>query len=111
MTYICLSAPPGKLTRVNRLDDDDVTPLAARTDLMDGDGLFDNEATRRRIGHIIVRGEFGSLLAAALPECQISAASGETHITAQVRDEAELFGVLERLRDLGAALVSFSIDP
>jgi hypothetical protein len=38
-------------------------------------------------------------------------ASGETHITAQVRDEAELFGVPERLRDLGAALVSVSIDP
>lgn len=55
-------------------------------------------------------GEFGPLLAAALPECQIAVVSGETHITAQVRDEAELFGVLERLRDLGAALVSVSID-
>jgi hypothetical protein len=37
--------------------------------------------------------------------------SGETHLTAQVRDEAELSGLLERLRDLGAALVSVSIDP
>jgi hypothetical protein len=37
--------------------------------------------------------------------------SGETHITAVVRDEAELFGLLERLRDLGAALISVSIDP
>jgi hypothetical protein len=34
-----------------------------------------------------------------------------TRLTAQVRDEAELFGQLERLRDLGAALVSVSIDP
>ena len=96
---------------MNRLDDVEVIHLAATTDLMDGDGSFDNDATRRRIGRIVVRGEFGPLLAAALPECQISVASGETHITAQVRDEAELFGVLDRLRDLGAALVSVSIDP
>jgi hypothetical protein len=102
---------PGNLTRVNRLDDAEVIRLAARTDLMDGDGSFDDEATRRRVGRIVVRGEFGPLLAAALPECQISVASGETHITAQVGDEAELFGVPERLRDLGAALVSLSIDP
>jgi hypothetical protein len=102
---------PANLTRVKRLDDAVVIRLAATTDLMDGDGSFDKEATRRRIGRIVVRGEFGPLLAAALPECQIAVVSGETHITAQVRDEAELFGVLERLRDLGAALVSVSIDP
>jgi hypothetical protein len=48
-------------------------------------------AGRRRVGRIVVR--------------------GETHLTAQVRDEAELFGLLERLRDLGAALVSVAIDP
>ena len=68
-------------------------------------------ADRRRIGRIVVRGEFGPLLGAALPECEIAVLSGETHLTAQVRDEAELFGLLERLRDLGAALVSISIDP
>ena len=57
-----------------------------------------------------MRGEFGPLLAAALPESEIAVVSGETHITVQVRDEAELFGVLERLRDLGAELVSVAID-
>ena len=56
-------------------------------------------ATRRQTGHIVVRGEFGPLLATALPECEITASAGETHITVFVRDEAELFGVLERLRD------------
>ena len=59
----------------------------------------------------MVRGEFGPLLAAALPGCEIAAMSGETHITAQVRDEAELFGLLERLRDLGAPLISVAVDP
>jgi hypothetical protein len=28
-----------------------------------------------------------------------------------LRDEAELFGVLARLRDLGAGLVSVAVDP
>jgi hypothetical protein len=75
------------------------------------DGSADAGGTRRRVGHIVVRGEFGSLLAAALPECEIDVTSGQTFITAHVRDEAELFGVVDRLRDLGAALVSLSIDP
>ena len=68
-------------------------------------------AARRRVGRIVVRGEFGPLLDAALPECEIAVLSGETHVTAEVRDESELFGIVERLRDLGAAIVSVSIDP
>jgi len=78
---------------------------------MDHDRAHATAAGRRRVGRIVVRGEFGPLLGAALPECEIAGLSGETHLTAQVRDEAELFGLLERLRDLGAALVSVSIDP
>ncbi|HJX76290.1 MAG TPA: hypothetical protein VJ247_08020 [Gaiella sp.] len=66
---------------------------------------------RGRVGRIVVRGEFGPLLPAALPECEIAALSGETHVTAYVRDEAELYGLLQRLRDLGAELVSVAIDP
>lgn len=69
------------------------------------------QTAHQRVGRIVVRGEFGPLLGAALPECEIAVLSGETHITAHVRDEAELFGVLERLRDLGAALVSVTVDP
>lgn len=78
---------------------------------MDQDPTRATAADRRRVGRIVVRGEFGPLLSAALPECDIAVLSGETHLAARVRDEAELFGLLERLRDLGAALVSVSIDP
>ena len=78
---------------------------------MDRDRSAEDVATGRRVGRIVVRGEFGPLLGAALPECEIAVLSGETHVTAHVRDEAELFGVVERLRDLGAQLVSLSIDP
>jgi hypothetical protein len=65
----------------------------------------------RRLGRIVVRGEFGPLLDAALPGCEIARLSGETHLTARVRDEAELFGLLGRLRDFGAELVSVSLEP
>jgi hypothetical protein len=78
---------------------------------MDRDRSAPNAVSRGRVWRIVVRGEFGPLLGAALPECDIAVHSGETHVTAHVRDEAELFGLLGRLRDLGAALVSVSIDP
>ena len=78
---------------------------------MNRDRLPADGAACGRVGRVVVRGEFGPLLRAALPECEIAVLSGETHVTARVRDEAELFGLLGRLRDLGAALVSVSIDP
>jgi hypothetical protein len=88
-----------------------ITPLTATTGLVVGNRSRDNTWGRRRVGRIVVRGEFGPLLAAAMPECQIATLSGETHLTAEVRDEAEVFGLVERLRDLGAAIVSVSVDP
>ena len=57
-----------------------------------------------------MRGEFGPLLPAAFPECEIAVLSGETHLTATVLDEAQFYGLLQRLRDLGAELLSASID-
>ena len=78
---------------------------------MDRDRSSDAVAPRRRTGRIVVRGEFGPLLGAALTECEIAVLSGETHVTAHVRDEAELFGIVGRLRDFGAAIASISIDP
>lgn len=77
---------------------------------MNGDTRCADRSGRRRVARIVVRGEFGPLLGAALPECEFAALSGETHITALVRDDAELFGLIERLRDLGATLVSASVD-
>lgn len=78
---------------------------------MERDPHRDNNHAHRRIGRIVVRGEFGPLLSAAFPEGEIVAASGETRIAVHVRDDAELFSVLERLRDLGGELVSVSVDP
>ena len=65
----------------------------------------------RRVGRIVVRAEFGPNLSAAFPECDVAVLSGETHVTALVQDEAELFGLVERLRDMGAPIVSVTLDP
>ena len=66
---------------------------------------------RRRVGRIVVRAEFGPILPAAFPECDVAVLSGETHVTALVRDEGELFGLVERLRGMGAPIVSVMLDP
>jgi hypothetical protein len=63
-----------------------------------------------QVTRIIVRNEFGPLLQAAMPECEIDVRRGETHLTARVRDQAELFGLLDRLRNLGAEITSFTLD-
>jgi hypothetical protein len=63
-----------------------------------------------RIGRFVVRGEFGPLLHAAMPECEITVLPGETHLVAPMRDQAEAFGLLNRLCDLGAEILRFSID-
>lgn len=64
----------------------------------------------RRIARVVVRGEFGAALNATLPGCEIEVIPDGTRITARVRDEAELFGIVERLRNLGAPLVSVTLD-
>jgi hypothetical protein len=65
----------------------------------------------RRLARLVVQGEFGPLLSTAFPDGDVSVESGRTCIVIRVRDEAELFMLLERLRDFGAALVSVSIEP
>ena len=77
---------------------------------MSGSHSSEQPAGRGRRGRIVVRSEFGPLLQAALPECEIAVLTGETHINAWVRDQAELFGVLERLRGLGAEIISLSVE-
>ncbi len=54
---------------------------------------------------IVLRGECRTLLAGVLDGAQIDAADGETFVTASVRDESELYGLLDRLRDLALHIV------
>ena len=61
------------------------------------------------IGHIVVRGEFGPTVSAAFDDCEIAMLPGETLLTLPVVDQASLYGVLNRLQDFGASLISVSV--
>jgi len=55
---------------------------------------------------IVVRGELGGTLARAFEGMQVETGSGETVLVGDIVDQAQLHGVLERLRDFGIELVS-----
>jgi hypothetical protein len=75
------------------------------------ESLRSHATVPHRTARIVVRGEFGPILAAALPGCECATLSGETHLKTQVRDDAELFGVVDQLRSLGASVISLYVDP
>jgi hypothetical protein len=55
---------------------------------------------------IEVRGEFGDLLDTAFDDVSTQSAAGRTVLTAKVRDEQHLYGIIDRLRDLGVHIIS-----
>jgi hypothetical protein len=57
---------------------------------------------------IILRGECGSLLAGVLGDATIKCGRGSTCVIASVRDESELYGLLDRFQDLALHLVSLT---
>ena len=62
----------------------------------------DTPAGRYRI---VLRGECRTLLAGILDGAKIECGSGQTCVTASVRDESELYGLLDRFRDLALHIV------
>ena len=55
---------------------------------------------------IVVRGGLGPAFASAFDEFEIARQGGETSLTGRFADQAELLGLLDRLRDLGISIVS-----
>jgi alkylhydroperoxidase/carboxymuconolactone decarboxylase family protein YurZ len=55
---------------------------------------------------IVVRGEAGSLLSAALGGAEVTSSHGWTTITAPVRDVSEFYGLLDRLEEFALRVVS-----
>jgi hypothetical protein len=63
---------------------------------------------------IIVRGECGMLLAGIVDDLTAESSHGRTRIVISVRDESELYGLLDRLQDLAVHIISLnelSADP
>jgi hypothetical protein len=52
-----------------------------------------------------MRGEAGPAVRAALAPFQVDVGEGQTIVRGDVHDQAALFGLLDRLRDLGIEIV------
>ena len=64
---------------------------------------------RVRIGQIIVRDVSEARLRTAFPDCEIAAVGADLQITFELRDLAETYGFLDRVRQIEASLVRLSI--
>jgi hypothetical protein len=66
------------------------------------------EPTRYRI---CVRGRVSERLGSAFEGMQLESGATETGFFGEVRDQSQLFGLLDRVRDLGLELVSVQPQP
>lgn len=55
---------------------------------------------------IVVRGSLGERLAGAFEHLELESHAGETALTGTFADQAQLYGLLDWLRDLGIPIVS-----
>jgi hypothetical protein len=55
---------------------------------------------------VVVRGRLGRTLADAFGHLELDSSGGESSLTGTFADQAQLHGLLDRLRDLGIAVVS-----
>ena len=58
---------------------------------------------------ITVRGRLSNRLATAFDEMTLVRCSGATQLVGEVADQAQLHGLLSRIRDLGLELVSVAV--
>jgi hypothetical protein len=59
----------------------------------------------RRIYEITFAGEAGDTLRAAFDDCKVITGSGRTTLRVELPDQADFFGLMERIRDLGLELI------
>lgn len=57
---------------------------------------------------VVVRGRLGAHVAGAFDELEVEWRAGESSLTGTFADQAQLHGLLDRLRDLGIQLVSIN---
>jgi hypothetical protein len=55
---------------------------------------------------VIVRGRLGEYLASVFDQLEVDARPGQTSLTGNFADQAQLHGLLDQLRDLGNHLIS-----
>ena len=67
--------------------------------------------SRRQRYEIVVRGRLSSRYERAFDGATLVPRDGQTTLRADLADQAQLYGLLNRLRDFGIELVSVSADP
>ena len=60
---------------------------------------------------ICIRGRLTERLGSALEGMRLEARATETDFTGEIRDQAQLYGLLDRVRDLGLELLSVQPQP
>jgi hypothetical protein len=55
---------------------------------------------------VVVRGRLGQSLASAFDQLELASQAGETSLTGTFADQAQLHGLLDRLRELAIHIVS-----
>jgi hypothetical protein len=60
---------------------------------------------------IVIRGRLSDRLGAAFGELELEPLPGETALSGEFVDDTQLYGVIDRLRDLGIELVSVNAVP
>ena len=63
-----------------------------------------------RLVQIVVRDVSDTTLRSAFPDCQIAAVGADLQITFELPDLAEIYPLLDRVRQTGASLVSLYIS-
>ncbi|OBI22490.1 hypothetical protein [Mycobacterium sp. E796] len=63
------------------------------------------------IYQICIRGRLTERLGSALEGMRLEAGSTESVFTGEIRDQSQLYGLLDRVRDLGLELVSVQPQP
>jgi hypothetical protein len=76
---------------------------------MDGNADVPGTAVKRY--RVLVRGTLSERFAPAFDGVTLEAASGMTALVGDVRDQAQLYGILDRVRDFGLELVSVEEVP
>ena len=59
---------------------------------------------------IVVRGRLSERYGTALPDVTLEPRPGQTALRGEFADQAQLYGLIDRLRDFGIELVSINAD-
>jgi hypothetical protein len=64
---------------------------------------------RSQIYEITFLGQAGSTLSAAFDDCEVTVGPGTTTLRAHLPDQGALYGLMERINDLGLKVIDVSL--